>query len=164
MKKIGVIMGSDSDLKVAEKSIEVLRSLDIPFEVHVLSAHRTPEEAGRFASKARENNFGGIICFAGLAAHLAGAVAANTTLPVIGVPVKAGALNGIDALLSTVQMPPGIPVASVGIDGGKNAAILCAEILSLYDEDLRIRLDKMRQEEKEKVLNKNKIIEETFNR
>lgn len=164
MKRIGVIMGSDSDLGIAKKAIETLEELQIPFEVHVLSAHRTPEKAGNFALNARKNDFGAIICFAGLAAHLAGAIAANTTLPVIGVPVKAGALDGMDALLSTVQMPPGIPVATVGIDGGKNAAILCGEILAVYDEELSERIYNMRQREKEKVLEKNKKIEDEFNK
>ena len=126
MKKVGIIMGSDSDLPVVKKATDMLKSLDIPFEVHVYSAHRTPVEARDFSVNARANGFGAILAFAGMAAHLAGAIAANTTLPVIGVPCKGGAVDGMDALLSTVQMPTGIPVATVAINGGANAALLAA--------------------------------------
>src|SRR6056297_1943083 len=136
MRKVGVIMGSDSDLPKVERCIEELKSLEIPFEVHVYSAHRTPDEAISFAKNAKANGFGVIISAAGKAAHLGGVLAANTILPVIGIPIKASALEGMDALLSTVQMPPGIPVASVAIDGAKNAAILAAEIIAISDEEL----------------------------
>lgn len=129
MKKIGIVMGSDSDLKVVEKAAETLREYGVPFEMHVFSAHRTPVEAASFAKSARENGFAAIIAAAGKAAHLAGAIAANTTLPVIGIPIKSSNLDGIDALLSTVQMPSGIPVATVAIDGAVNAALLCIQIL-----------------------------------
>ena len=130
MKKIGIVMGSDSDLPIIKKATDLLRTLEIPFEVHVYSAHRTPEEARNFARSARENGFGVLIAAAGMAAHLAGAIAANTTLPVIGIPCKSAAFGGIDALLSTVQMPTGIPVATVAVDGGANAALLAAQILA----------------------------------
>lgn len=154
MKKIGIIMGSDSDLPIIEKTVGVLRDLDIPFEVHVYSAHRTPEEARDWALSARENGFGAIIAAAGMAAHLAGAIAANTTLPVIGIPCKSAALDGMDALLSTVMMPSGIPVATVAIDGGKNAALLAAEILAVSDAELAHKLDAKRKAESEAVLAK----------
>ncbi len=140
MKKIGIIMGSDSDLPVVEKAVDILKSLCIPYEVHVYSAHRTPVEAAEFSKNARKNGFGAIIAAAGMAAHLAGAVAANTTLPVIGIPCKSNTLDGIDALLSTVQMPTGIPVATVAINGGANAALLCAQILAVEDEELAAKL------------------------
>lgn len=160
MKKIGIIMGSDSDLPIIEKAVGVLKDLDIPFEVHVYSAHRTPEEARNWALSARENGFGAIIAAAGMAAHLAGAIAANTTLPVIGIPCKSAALDGMDALLSTVMMPSGIPVATVAIDGGKNAALLAAEILAVSDAELAQKLDAKRKTEAEAVLAKDaKILE-----
>ena len=136
MKKVALIMGSDSDLPVVEKGIDILKKFNVPFEVHVYSAHRTPVETKEFTEKARENGFGVIIAAAGKAAHLAGAIAANTTLPVIGIPVKSSTLDGLDALLSTVQMPAGIPVATVAIDGAANAALLSIEILSVYDDEL----------------------------
>ena len=163
MKKIGIIMGSDSDLPVVEKAIETLRELDVPYEVHVFSAHRTPDEAKEFAVSARDRGFGAIIAAAGKAAHLAGALAANTTLPVIGIPVKSSTLDGLDALLSTVQMPGGIPVATVAIDGAKNAGLLAAQMLAITDVELAGRLTAQRKEAAEKVLGKNKIIEEKFN-
>ena len=163
MKKVGIIMGSDSDLPVVEKAIHTLREYSVPFEVHVFSAHRTPDEAAAFASGARENGFGAIIAAAGKAAHLAGALAARTTLPVIGIPVKSSNLDGVDALLSTVQMPSGIPVATVAIDGAANAALLAVQILSVSDKELAERLDESRRENSEKVLLKNKAIEEKFN-
>ena len=141
MKKVGIVMGSDSDLPVIKKATDQLTNLGIPFEVHVYSAHRTPVEARDFALGARENGFGVIIAAAGMAAHLAGAFAANTTLPVIGIPMKGGAMDGLDALLATVQMPSGIPVATVALNGAKNAAWLAAEILALGDEALAAKLD-----------------------
>ncbi|MBE6017629.1 MAG: 5-(carboxyamino)imidazole ribonucleotide mutase [Lachnospiraceae bacterium] len=154
MKKIGVIMGSDSDLPVVKKATDVLKELNIPFEVHVYSAHRTPEQARDFAVNARTNGFGAIICAAGMAAHLAGAIAANTTLPVIGIPCAGAKLDGMDALLSTVQMPSGIPVATVAIDGAKNAALLAAEILAVSDYELAAVLDDRRKKEADAVLAK----------
>lgn len=163
MKKVGVIMGSDSDLPVVEKAIDVLKEYGVPFEVHVFSAHRTPEQAKEFSQNARKNGFGAIIAAAGKAAHLAGALAANTTLPVIGIPVKSSTLDGIDALLSTVQMPSGIPVATVAIDGAANAALLSIQILAVCDEELSKKLDDARNAGKEKVLSKNKAIEDKFN-
>ena len=164
MKKIAIIMGSDSDLPVAEKAVNMLASFGVPYEVHVFSAHRTPVEAKDFASSARENGFGAIIALAGMAAHLAGAIAANTTLPVVGVPVKSTNLDGLDALLSTVQMPTGIPVATVAIDGAANAAILCVQMLAIEDKDLAIKLNAMRAEGAAKVLAKNKAIEQKYNK
>ena len=163
MKKIGIVMGSDSDLKVVEKAAETLREYGVPFEMHVFSAHRTPVEAASFAKSARENGFGTIIAAAGKAAHLAGAIAANTTLPVIGIPIKSSNLDGIDALLSTVQMPSGIPVATVAIDGAVNAALLCIQILSVTDEGLAEKITAARAAAAQKVLEKNKAIEEKFN-
>ncbi|MBQ1771783.1 MAG: 5-(carboxyamino)imidazole ribonucleotide mutase [Clostridia bacterium] len=145
MKKIGIIMGSKSDLPVVQKAIDVLKELEIPFEAHIYSAHRTPVEAADFARAARDNGFGAIIAFAGMAAHLAGAVAANTTLPVIGVPCKGPVFDGMDALLSTVQMPSGIPVATVAVNGGANAALLAAEILSVGEPELARRLQERRE-------------------
>lgn len=145
MKKIGIIMGSKSDLPVVQKAIDVLKELEIPFEAHIYSAHRTPAEAADFARAARDNGFGAIIAFAGMAAHLAGAVAANTTLPVIGVPCKGPVFDGMDALLSTVQMPSGIPVATVAVNGGANAALLAAEILSVGEPELARRLQERRE-------------------
>ena len=154
MKKIGIVMGSDSDLPIIKKATDTLKSLDIPFEVHVYSAHRTPEEARDFARSARDNGIGAIIAAAGMAAHLAGAIAANTTLPVIGIPCKSNNLDGIDALLSTVMMPSGIPVATVAIDGGVNAALLCAQILAVEDKELAEKLDAKRKSDAAKVLEK----------
>lgn len=157
-------MGSDSDLPVVEKAISVLEEYGVPYEVHVLSAHRTPAEAGEFARNARKNGLGAIIAAAGMAAHLAGAMAANTTLPVIGIPVKSKYLDGIDALLSTVQMPSGIPVATVAIDGAANAALLSVQILAVTDESLAQKLEAARAAGAVKVLEKNKAIEEKYNR
>ena len=154
MKKIGIVMGSDSDLPIVQKAIDTLRDLEIPFEVHVYSAHRTPEQAREFAVTARDKGFGAIIAAAGMAAHLAGAIAANTTLPVIGIPCKGPVLDGMDALLSTVQMPSGIPVATVAINGAANAALLAAQILAVTDKDLADRLDALRKAGAEKVLKK----------
>ena len=163
MKKIGIIMGSDSDLPCVSKAVDTLKSFGVPYEVHVFSAHRTPEEAKDFSKNARENGFGAIIAAAGMAAHLAGAIAANTTLPVIGIPIKSGNLNGIDALLSTVQMPSGIPVATVAIDGAVNAALLCIEILSLSEPELAMKLDDKRKNDSIKVLEKNNAVEAQYN-
>lgn len=164
MKKVGIIMGSDSDLPVVEKAMTALDELGVPFEVHVFSAHRTPVEARDFSVNARANGFGAIIAAAGMAAHLAGAIAANTTLPVIGIPVKSSNLDGMDALLSTVQMPPGIPVATVAINGAKNAAILAAQIVAVEDADLAAKLDAQRKAAMETVLEKNKAVEEKYNK
>lgn len=160
MKKVGIIMGSDSDLPIIRKATDMLKALDIPFEVHVYSAHRTPQEARDFAVNARSNGFGVIIAAAGMAAHLAGALAANTTLPVIGIPCKSTNLDGIDALLSTVQMPTGIPVATVAIDGGANAALLSAQILAVADSELAARLDAKRAKDAQAVLAKDAAIME----
>ena len=164
MKKVGIVMGSDSDLPIIRKATDTLTSLDIPFEVHIYSAHRTPEEAKVFAETAKENGFGVLIAAAGMAAHLAGAIAANTTLPVIGVPCKSQNLDGIDALLSTVQMPSGIPVATVAINGGVNAALLSAEILALSDEALAEKLQNKRKDDAKKVLEKDAALQKEFNR
>lgn len=163
MKKVGVIMGSDSDLPVVEKAIDKLKEYAVPFEVHVYSAHRTPEEARDFARTAQEKGFGAIIAAAGKAAHLAGALAANTTLPVIGIPVKSSTLDGLDALLSTVQMPTGIPVATVAIDGAANAALLAIQILAVSDEALAEKLRATRAADAKKVLEKNAAVEAKFN-
>lgn len=163
MKKAAVIMGSDSDLPVVEKAIAKLKEFGVPCEVHVFSAHRTPAEAAAFSKRARENDFGVIIAAAGKAAHLAGALAANTTLPVIGIPIKSSTLDGLDALLSTVQMPSGIPVATVAIDGAENAALLAVQILAVTDAGLADKLADSRNAAAEKVLAKNKAVEETFN-
>lgn len=163
MKKVAVIMGSDSDLPVVEKAITTLKELEIPTEVHVFSAHRTPAEAKAFTESAYDNGFGVIIAAAGKAAHLAGAIAASTVLPVIGIPVKSSTLDGLDALLSTVQMPSGIPVATVAIDGSANAALLAAEILAVGDAELYQKLRALRQKGTETVLAKNKTIEEKYN-
>lgn len=163
MKKVGILMGSDSDLPVVEKAINTLKEYGVPYEVHVYSAHRTPVEAKEFSANAKDNGFGAIIAAAGMAAHLAGAVAANTTLPVIGIPVKAKVLDGMDALLSTVMMPPGIPVATVGVDGAVNAALLAIEILAVSDDALAEKLVAARKAAAEKVLNANKKIEEQYN-
>lgn len=164
MKKVAVIMGSNSDLPVVEKGFEVFDEYGVPFEVHVYSAHRTPEEAKAFSASARENGFGVIIAAAGKAAHLAGAIAANTTLPVIGIPVKASVLDGMDALLSTVQMPPGIPVATVAIDGAKNAALLAIQMLAIEDEQLAQMLSEKRCAAKEAVLKADREIAEKYNK
>ncbi len=163
MKKVAVLMGSDSDLPIVEKGINVLKEYGIPFEVHVYSAHRTPKEAADFVASAKENGFGVMIAAAGMAAHLAGAVAANTTLPVIGIPVSCKNTGGFDALLATVQMPSGIPVATVAIDGAANAAHLAAEILALSDDTLAEKLVAARKAGSDKVLEKNRAIEEKFN-
>ncbi len=163
MKKIGIIMGSDSDLPTVQKAVDTLKSFGVPYEVHVFSAHRTPAEAKDFSVNARENGFGAIIAAAGMAAHLAGAIAANTTLPVIGIPIKSGNLNGIDALLSTVQMPSGIPVATVAIDGAVNAALLCIQILAVTDSSLAAKLDEKRHADSQKVLEKNAAVEAQLN-
>ena len=162
MKKVAIIMGSDSDLGVAEKAIGKLRELMIPFEVHVYSAHRTPDAARDFARGAKDNGFGAIIAIAGMAAHLAGALAANTTLPVIGVPVSSKKLDGVDALLSTVMMPTGIPVATVAIDGAANAALLCAQIFALSDDALAARLTEVREAEARRVLEKDEAVRASF--
>ncbi len=160
MKKVGIIMGSDSDLPIVKKATDMLRSLEIPFEVHVYSAHRTPVEARDFALNARANGFGAIVAAAGMAAHLAGAIAANTTLPVIGIPCQGANLEGMDALLSTVQMPTGIPVATVAINGGANAALLAAQILAVSDPELAARLDAKRAKDAAAVLLKDSSIME----
>ena len=144
MKKVGIIMGSDSDLPILRKSMDTLTELGIPYECHIFSAHRTPEEARAFALSAREQGFGALIAAAGMAAHLAGAIAANTTLPVIGIPCKGPVLDGMDAMLATVMMPPGIPVATVGVNAAKNAALLAAEILAVGNDDLMDKLVQMR--------------------
>lgn len=154
MKKVGIIMGSDSDLPILRKAMDTLDSLGVPYETHIYSAHRTPEQARQFALHARENGFGALIAAAGMAAHLAGAIAANTTLPVIGIPCKSTTLDGIDALLSTVQMPSGIPVATVAINGGVNAALLAAQIIAVTDEVLAEKLDAKRAADAAKVLEK----------
>lgn len=163
MMKVGVIMGSASDLPVVRKSAETLKALEIPFEVRVISAHRTPDEAARFAREARANGFGVIIAAAGLAAHLAGALAAQTILPVIGIPLKSGAVDGVDALLSTVQMPPGVPVACVGIDGAVNAALLAAQIIAVSDNELAQRLDDLRELNARKVRSADRDVIKEFN-
>lgn len=158
MKKVGILMGSDSDAPVVKKATDMLNELKVPFEVHVYSAHRTPEKVSEFAKNAKENGFGVIIAVAGMAAHLAGFVAASTTLPVIGIPCKSNALEGIDALLATVQMPPGVPVATVAIDGGANAALLASQILATEDTDLQSKIEQKRKADAEKVLEKDKNI------
>ena len=158
MKKVAIIMGSTSDLPVVKKAADVLREFGVPFEAHVFSAHRTPDEARDFARNARAQGFGVIIAAAGMAAHLAGAIAANTTLPVIGIPCKGGALDGLDALLSTVQMPSGIPVATVALNGGANAALLALEMLAIEDGALAQKLDEKRRADAQNVLKKNAAI------
>ena len=163
MKKVGIVMGSDSDLPILRKTMDTLASLDIPFECHVYSAHRTPEEARDFAVNARNNGFGVIIAAAGMAAHLAGAIAANTTLPVIGIPCKSTCLDGMDALLSTVMMPSGIPVATVAINGGVNAALLSAQILAVSDAGLAAKLDAKRASDARKVLEKDAALQAELN-
>ncbi len=158
MKRVGIVMGSDSDLPVIKKAADQLTALGIPFEVHVYSAHRTPAEARDFALNARGNGFGVIIAAAGMAAHLAGAIAANTTLPVIGIPCQGPVMDGLDALLSTVQMPTGIPVATVAVNGGANAALLAAQILAVEDAELAAKLDAKRAKDAAAVLEKDKGI------
>ena len=162
MKIVGIIMGSDSDLPIIKKATDMLKTLEIPFEVHIYSAHRTPVEARDFAVSARENGFGVLIAAAGMAAHLAGAIAANTTLPVIGIPCKSSVLDGMDALLSTVQMPTGIPVATVAINGGANAALLAAQIIAVEDKELASRLDAKRASDAAAVLQKDSTVMENL--
>lgn len=164
MKKIGIVMGSDSDLPIVKKAIDTLTEFDVPFEVHVYSAHRTPVEAKEFSANARANGFGAIIAAAGMAAHLAGAIAANTTLPVIGIPISSKNLGGMEALLATVQMPSGIPVATVAIDGAANAALLAIQMLAINDSELADKLDAKRNAATETVLLKNRTIEAEFNK
>ena len=163
MKKVGIVMGSASDLPVVKKAMETLASLEIPYEVHIYSAHRTPVEARDFAVNARANGFGALICAAGMAAHLAGAIAANTTLPVIGIPCKGGMMDGLDALLATVQMPTGIPVATVAVNGGANAALLAAQILSVSDPEIAAKLDAKRVSDAKTVLAKDATVMEKLN-
>lgn len=163
MGKVGIVMGSASDLPIVDKGIQILKELEVPFEVRILSAHRCPDEARIFAAEARKNGFSVLIGAAGMAAHLAGALAANTTLPVIGIPCKSSVLDGMDALLSTVMMPSGIPVATVAIDGAKNAAILAAEILAVSDSELAAKLEKMRADATAEVLKKDKEIMDKYN-
>ncbi len=160
MQKVAVILGSDSDLAVVQKALDTLRELEIPFESHIYSAHRTPDQARVFAQQAASRGFGVIIAAAGKAAHLAGSLAAQTILPVIGIPIKSSVLDGMDALLSTVQMPAGIPVATVAIDGAVNAALLSAQILALSDEGLARRLAERRRAETERVLEKDRALQE----
>lgn len=162
MKKVAIIMGSDSDLKVMQGAVDVLKQMEVPFTVRILSAHRTPEAARDFAMNAKEDGYGVMICGAGKAAHLAGAFAANTTLPVIGVPIKSSTLDGLDALLSTVQMPAGMPVATVAIDGAANAALLAVQMIALSDDALAARLDAYRKAQTEKVLRKDAEIQAQF--
>lgn len=162
MKKVAVIMGSDSDWPIVKGAADTLKELDIPHTVRVISAHRSPLAAAEFSKSARENDYAAIICAAGKAAHLAGAIAANTTLPVIGIPVKSSTLDGLDALLATVQMPSGMPVATVAIDGAKNAALLAAQIISVYDEDVSKKLSEMRREMTEKVMAKDASFEKEY--
>ena len=160
MKKVGIVMGSDSDLPILRKTMDTLSALNIPYECHIYSAHRTPQEARDFSVGAREKGFGVIIAAAGMAAHLAGAIAANTTLPVIGIPCKGPCFDGMDALLSTVMMPSGIPVATVAVNAGVNAALLAAQILAVEDEALARRLDAKRAADAEKVLEKDAALQE----
>ena len=160
MKKVGIIMGSDSDLPIIQKAVDVLKAFEVPYEVHIYSAHRTPVEARDFSVSARENGFGVLIAAAGMAAHLAGAVAANTTLPVIGIPCKGPVLDGMDALLATVQMPTGIPVATVAINGGANAALLALQILAVSDAELARKLDNKRATDAAAVLAKDATVME----
>ena len=163
MKKVGILMGSDSDLPILQKAMDTLEALEIPYECHIYSAHRTPVEARDFAVNARSNGFGAIVCAAGMAAHLAGAVAANTTLPVIGIPCKGGMMDGLDALLATVQMPSGIPVATVAINGGVNAALLAAQIIAVSDEEVAKKLDAKRASDAATVLAKDAALQEKLN-
>ncbi|MBQ9492301.1 MAG: 5-(carboxyamino)imidazole ribonucleotide mutase [Oscillibacter sp.] len=164
MKKVAVIMGSDSDWPIVKPARDCLDALEIPYEAHIFSAHRTPEEAARFARNARDNGFGVLICAAGMAAHLAGAFAANTTLPVIGIPVKGGALDGLDALLATAQMPGGIPVATVALNGAKNAAVLAAEILAVTDEALAAKLEADRVRARQDIARKEAALQASLSR
>ena len=164
MKKVGIVMGSDSDLPIIKKATDMLKTLEIPFEVHIYSAHRTPVEARDFAVNARANGFGALICAAGMAAHLAGAIAANTTLPVIGIPCKGGMMDGLDALLATVQMPSGIPVATVAVNGGVNAALLAAQILAVSDDALAAKLDAKRVSDAQAVLAKDAALQAELNK
>jgi 5-(carboxyamino)imidazole ribonucleotide mutase len=161
-KKVAVIMGSDSDWPVVQAACAQLKEFDIPFEAHIMSAHRTPSQAAEFARNARENGFGVMICAAGMAAHLAGAIAANTTLPVIGIPLKGGAMDGLDALLATVQMPSGIPVATVALNGAKNAAVLAAQILALSDDALAAKLDAARAAMADQIAEKDAALQATL--
>lgn len=163
MKKVAVIMGSDSDFPVVSGAVKTLKEYDVPVEVHVMSAHRTPAQAAEFSSKAKENGFGVIIAAAGKAAHLAGVLAAQTTIPVIGIPVKSSTLDGLDALLATVQMPKGIPVATVAIDGADNAALLAVQMLALSDDDLSAKLDKLKADMEAGVIAKDKAIQSKVN-
>ena len=163
MKKVGVIMGSDSDLPVVQKAIDTLKDFGVPFEAHVYSAHRTPDQAAEFASSARENGFGVIIAAAGMAAHLAGALAARSTLPVIGIPIKGGAVDGMDALLATVQMPSGMPVATVALNGAVNAALLAIQMLAIEDAQLAAKLDAKRAKDTAAVLAKDAALQEKLN-
>ncbi len=160
MKKVGIVMGSDSDLPIIKKATDMLDALSVPYEVHIYSAHRTPVEARDFALNARVNGFGVIVAAAGMAAHLAGAIAANTTLPVIGIPCKGGMMDGLDALLSTVQMPTGIPVATVAMNGGANAALLAAQIIAVGDKELADKLDAKRTKDAAIVLEKDAVVTE----
>ena len=164
MKKVGIVMGSDSDLPILRKAMDTLTSLEIPYEVHIYSAHRTPEEARDFAMNARKNGFGCLIAAAGMAAHLAGAIAANTTLPVIGLPCKGPCFDGMDALLSTVMMPSGIPVATVAVNGGVNAALLAAQILAVSDDALAAKLDAKRVSDAQAVLAKDAALQAELNK
>lgn len=163
MKKVAIIMGSDSDLPVVEKAINTLKEFGVPFEAHVYSAHRTPDAAAEFAAGAREAGFGAIIAAAGMAAHLAGAIAARTTLPVVGIPVKGGAVDGMDALLATVQMPSGMPVATVALNGAVNAALLCIQMLAIEDKELAAKLDAKRAKDTAAVLAKDAALQEKLN-
>ena len=163
MKKVGILMGSDSDLPILQKAMDTLEALEIPYECHIYTAHRTPVEARDFAVNARANGFGALICAAGMAAHLAGAIAANTTLPVIGIPCKGGMMDGLDALLATVQMPSGIPVATVAINGGVNAALLAAQIIAVSDPELAAKLDAKRASDAATVLAKDAALQEKLN-
>ncbi len=160
MKKVAILMGSDSDFPVVKAAAVCLKKLGIEYDMRVLSAHRTPKEAEEFSKSARDNGFAAVICAAGKAAHLAGAVAANTTLPVIGIPVTSGGLGGLDALLATVQMPPGIPVATVAVDGAQNAALLAAQIIAVEDEQVAQKLATLRQEAKDKIAKANSELQE----
>ena len=163
MKKVGIIMGSDSDLPIVRKAMDMLSSFNVPYEVHVYSAHRTPDEAGQFAADARANGFGVLIAAAGMAAHLAGAIAARTSLPVIGIPCKSSALDGMDALLSTVQMPTGVPVATVAINGAANAALLAIQILGVSDPEIAARLDEKKAKDAAAVLAKDEALQAELN-
>jgi 5-(carboxyamino)imidazole ribonucleotide mutase len=162
MKKIAVIMGSDSDLPIVEKAFPIFKEYGIPFAAHILSAHRSADATREFSAKAREDGFGVIIAAAGMAAHLAGAIAAQTTLPVIGIPIKSSSFDGLDALLSTVQMPPGMPVATVAVNGAANAALLAVQILAVTDAALQDKLDNSRREMTSKVLAKDAALQEAL--